>query len=531
MRPRLVLQPGSSEEQIIDLPHGTTTIGRSRENAVCIPHKSLSRAHAVIEVGEGRVVVGDLGSKNGTFVDGVQIERKVLEGTHQLKFGDITARYAREVAFDTAVSPRQPTLARSLAGDLTRVPLRQILGSTEAVPSLRGLQLKTPAGVDRDRDKLRILLKVSQILSTPGPLEALLSSVLDLAFEILDIDRAAVFMLDRAGMLEPRVVRTRSGKADNTVVVSRSIASYALERNEAVLFSDAAADPRLAAAGSIALQSIRTSMCAPLKPRDAVLGVLYVDNTTHPDRFGEEDLDFLSGFASQAAVAIENALLSEKLAAEAVSRNNLLRFFPPAAVPVILGQGDAGLAVIETEATALFSDISGYTELASHMKPVEVIELLNAYFPPMAEIVFRYEGTLEKYIGDALLAIWGAPLRHEDDAVRAVRAAIEMQRAIRSINEALGGRHQLGIHIGINTGLVAAGNIGSKDYIQYATIGDATNVASRICGVARNGEIVVDEVTAERVGRVGVRTTALDKVQLKGKEEPLALRRVEWEPA
>ena len=127
------------------------------------------------------------------------------------------------------------------------------------------------------------------------------------------------------------------------------------------------------------------------------------------------DLEFLCAFANQAAIAIDNSILNEKLTAEAVTRNNLLRFFPPTAVPSIVHGSGAGLATIEREATVVFSDISDYTSMSSRMRPTQIIELLNAYFPVMAEIVFRYDGTLEKYIGDALLALWGVPLEHQDD--------------------------------------------------------------------------------------------------------------------
>jgi adenylate cyclase len=239
-------------------------------------------------------------------------------------------------------------------------------------------------------------------------------------------------------------------------------------------------------------------MCAPLKARGRLLGALYVDNLTRPDRFNQEDLEFLSAFANQAAIAVDNAVLSSKLAEEAVARSNLLRFFPPTSIEAILA-GGASLEAMETEATALFCDVSGYTELSSALAPRDVIGLLNEYFPVMADVVFKHEGTLEKYIGDALLAVWGAPLPRP-----------------------------LAIHVGVNTGLVAAGNIGSSRYLQYATIGDATNVASRICDAAAPGEIVVDARTAQGVATAGMALESLGRVALKGKAEPEELFRVSW---
>jgi adenylate cyclase len=180
--------------------------------------------------------------------------------------------------------------------------------------------------------------------------------------------------------------------------------------------------------------------------------------------------------------------------------------------------------------TVLFSDITGFTSLASRLHPRQLVELLNVYFPVMADIVFRHEGTLEKYIGDALMAVWGAPFSQPDDADRALRAAVEMQRALAALNTRwrAQGQPELQIHVGLNTGRVAAGNIGSEQFLQYATIGDATNVASRICGVAEAGEIYVSETTVQRCQERAWPLTRLPPVQVKGKEEALTLYRLEW---
>src|SRR5262249_21295378 len=254
----------------------------------------------------------------------------------------------------------------------------------------------------------------------------------------------------------------------------------------AALFCDVAEDPRIADKGSILMKSIRASMCVPLRPKQEVIGVIYVDNRRRPDRFSEDDLEFLGAFANQAAITIENARLYQRIADEAVLRNNLLRFFPPATIQKLTGAQGGKLEIIDAEVTALFADISGFTEMSSTMEPREVVELLNEYFPRMAGVVFRHEGTLEKYIGDALLAVWGAPFSHPDDADRAVHAATEMQREAAALSAELQARGgaPVRIHIGLNSGRVAAGNIGSDHYLQYATVGDTTNIASRVCDAA-----------------------------------------------
>jgi adenylate cyclase len=299
----------------------------------------------------------------------------------------------------------------------------------------------------------------------------------------------------------------------------------------AALFADPRNDARVDGAASIIDQSICSSMCAPLKPKERVLGVLYVDNLTTPRAFSQEDLDFLGAFANQAGIALENSMLHKRLEDEAVLRSTLMRFFPPATIQKLREAPLASLSVVETEVTALFSDVSDFTAMSSRMRPREVVEILNEYFPVMAEIVFRHGGTLEKYIGDALLAVWGAPFRGPEDADAAVRAAVEMQRRLATMNERwiAAGRAPLRVHIGVNTGVVAAGNIGSEHYLQYATIGDATNVASRACSVAQAGQVLVTHSTRAKLRDTAWELSSMPPVEVKGKDVPLELYNVRWQ--
>lgn len=517
----LILNEGSPDQRVFELHEGANTIGRAKTNDVYVLHKSLSRVHAQVSIRRDGASVEDLGSKNGVSVDGARIQQYELHGAHRIKCGDLVFSFVG----DDAESGRNRAPTPTFVVDMTQAAgsrrLDQLL-SMESGGSALNLRATSPEA--RARDKLQILLRVSALLASPAPIDDVLARILELVFEVLDVDRAAILMAED-GDAEPRVTRTRPG-APARVGFSRQIVRYVIDHGVAALFADALADPRLADDRSLLAQSVCASMCAPLRPRDQLLGVLYVDNVTRPERFGQEDLEFLSSFANQAGIAIDNAILSAKLADEAVSRSNLLRFFPPRAIDAIIESGGS-LEVTETEASVLFCDISGYTALSSKLEPRTVIALLNTFFPVMSDIVFRHEGTLEKFIGDALLAVWGAPFAREDDAVRAVRAAIDMQRAVSEVNSRSPLSEDIAIHVGINSGRVAAGNIGSQQYLQYATIGDATNVAARICSVAKEGEIWIDERTAERLG-TDLALEPLGEVYVKGKTEPVRLFRVPW---
>ncbi|HEY0096994.1 MAG TPA: adenylate/guanylate cyclase domain-containing protein, partial [Archangium sp.] len=406
----------------------------------------------------------------------------------------------------------------------------ELLERSPEASSGSALRVKRASHESRANEKLQVLLKVSQLLSSPGQIETLLERILDLVFQIMEVDRVAILLVDpTTGMLRPRVARVSAGEAPAGAFYSQRIVDYVRTHSVAALFSDAWMDPRLNDAASVVLQSIRASMCAPLKPRDEVLGVLYVDNLSRADGFSQEDLEFLTAFANQAAIALDNSLLAQRLADEAVLRNSYLRFFPPATLKKLQMAKGGPLETIETEVTVLFSDISGFTALSSELEPRQVVDLLNDYFPVMADIVFRYEGTLEKYIGDALMAVWGAPFAHLDDVDRAVRAAVEMQQALARLNARwrAKGWTEIRIHVGLNTGRVAAGNIGSEQYLQYATVGDAANIASQVCAAARPGEILLTGTTLERWRERSWPLTPLPP--LPGRQEPLMLHRVSWQ--
>lgn len=217
-----------------------------------------------------------------------------------------------------------------------------------------------------------------------------------------------------------------------------------------------------------------------------------------------------------------------KMHQESVSNERLSRFFSPELAARIADEPEIALRAVENNVTVLFADISGFTEMSARMPPQQVVDVLNTYFPAMVEIVFRHGGMVEKFVGDAILGIWGAPFAHADDADRAVAAAVEMQRGVGALNRRLAaaGLPSVAIHVGICSGPAAAGYIGTETYIQYAVIGDTTNVASRACGVATSGEVLVTDSTREMLSRPDVLLEPLPPVAVKGKAAPLVLHRV-----
>jgi class 3 adenylate cyclase/pSer/pThr/pTyr-binding forkhead associated (FHA) protein len=536
----LIFASGTPDEKTYQLQEGQNTIGRAYDNLILIDHPSISRYHAWIEVNSVDVIIKDLGSRNFTFVNEVKIEQTTLKDSDSIRFG------SQEFIFRVVEQKQPPTLTET---EPSPTPLN--LGKSELFRKERALEqsqfsfntvfaesstssvlkIKEKNVYQRTLDKLKVLLEVSRQLSSPQSLEQLLKNILELLFEIIQVDRAAILLFNQeTQQLECQAFKSNLTTDNEEVFYSTKITNWVYENGKILATADASQDERFQDSKSILGQQIHASMCIPLKPKEEVIGTLYLDNLDLWGMYSDEDLEFVSALANQAAIAIDNTRLYEKIESEAVLRSKLELFFPQA-VRKKLQETDK-LDIVEREVTVLFADISGFTEMSSTKKPREVIEILNEYFNVVVEdIIFKYEGTLEKYIGDALLAVWGAPYENPDDADRALQAAIEMQKAVQQLNQRWRQQRnlQINIHIGLNTGKVAAGNIGSQKLIQYATIGDTTNVCSRICNVAKADQIVISQPTLNQLNNLHIPITKLPPVNVKGKAEPLQLYLVNWE--
>jgi len=226
------------------------------------------------------------------------------------------------------------------------------------------------------------------------------------------------------------------------------------------------------------------------------LGALYVDSAA-PDRtFDEADLDFLSAFAGIAAAALETARLGERLRREAVARGNFERYFAPNVAERIARSSEfARLGGERRPVTVLFGDIRGFTKMAAAQEPDVVAATISAFLSAMVDCVFHHGGTLDKFVGDAVMAQWGAPQSEPDDPDRAMRAALDMLDALDALNERFRaeGRPPLAMGIGMSYGEVFAGNIGSERRLEFTVLGDAVNQASRLCDAAGADQILLSD--------------------------------------
>ena len=291
----------------------------------------------------------------------------------------------------------------------------------------------------------------------------------------------------------------------------------------AVLSSDAMMDSRFSGAQSIIMQGIRSTMTVPLLHRDELLGIMHLDSMIATNAFTEKDLQIFGGIASQAAVAIHNSQLARKIEHEAKTRAQFQRLLSPNLVDqVVQGKLQLEKGGALSEVTLLFSDIRGFTSMSESRQPQEIVRMLNEYFELMVDVIFKYEGTLDKFVGDEVIALFGAPVPMQNAELKAVQCALDMMRVLSEWNRtrAAEGQNEITIGIGINTGMVVTGAIGSSRALQYTAIGDAVNVASRLCSVAQPGQIILSEATFRKV-EADVAALPLPAVKLKGKTDAL----------
>lgn len=504
-----------------------TTLGRHPDQHIQILDRVVSKEHAVIKRDlQGIYWIVDGGSRNGTSLNGITIT-----GPHQLNDGDAikigsTLLHFRTTPSTSFAEPQQQRVT-ILADHLDSVVRSRLAPEPQASFQPETL-ISDVVTLRQDYEKLRIAHELSQSIGVETDLNVLLEKILEKAFEIFPADHGVILLrLENSDHLVPMVVRSRDPNSTaSDVRISRTILKEVFEEKQAVLSSDAMMDSRFSGAHSIILGQIRSTMSVPLLHEDQILGVIHLDSKIARGAFTEKDLEILSGFARQAAVLIEHQRLLKKMEGEIVAREKLHRLLSPQLVEeVVSGRLELKKGGETRQATVMFADIRNFTSFSERTTPQVMVDLLNEYFELMVDIIFKYEGTLDKFIGDEIMAVWGAPIGHPDDTERAVRCAIEMQATLNAFNRHRAPDDTLQIGIGLNSGELIAGYMGSTKSMNYTVMGDTVNTASRICSAAGPGEIVIGQNTFHQVQNI-IEAEQLSPTSLKGKVEHVELYRV-----
>ena len=515
-------------QRIADL-RGEMSIGRTEGNDLVLNHPSVSRKHARFEPRNQAWWVIDLKSTNGVKVNGNLVTEAQVSSGDKISIGSVqlelkpqpSVNFSNESMFDNPSG----TVIRRISDFNSEfgLDLAEAQKPVPRIPSEPGLK---PVEVSREKI-FQVLVQVAKALLESDDLNTLLNTVMEMIFKYLPVERGLILLFDAEGNPVPKLTKFIEGAEGRDIPISRTILKMVAQQQVALMTSNALEDARLLGGKSIAIHGIRSAMCVPLWNRNRVIGAVQVDSPIHIGRFTEEDLDLLTALANFSAVAIERAQLSEKIEVERKIRARMERYHSPAVVDEIV-KGSIRASTDEreiksTEVSILFADISGFTTVAETKNPEEVAEFLSHFFSSAVESIFAYGGTLDKFIGDAVMAFFGAPIQQDDHADRAVLAGLMLQRLVGEWNEE---REKtdlppVRVRVGINSGPAVVGNVGTEKRVDYTVLGTSVNIASRLeSGVAKPGQVVISQNTLDRV--IGsFHTEPLGEFALKGLQQKL----------
>ncbi len=456
-------------------PKLTCNIGRAPDNQIVLDDPRASRHHAHIQpADDGSFVIID-----GVYVNG-QIHRSAnkifINGEqkfeHVLKNGDRVTIGASTIKFE---QPKEERTA-DLSYDDKPLGHTQVLMSAKDVfehraqaasrhrkAAWRRAATKFSSSYKERQTSSPSLYEMSKALGSGFDLDRIFKMATDIIFRSTPADRVVALLADGVvteqnadeAKLFPIATRARDEKLEayaKKMTIGRTITRKVMKDRVALLSQDAAAEEQFAGVDSIVSQGVRSTICAPLFTESGVHGALYADRLDPFSAFKPDDLELISAVAAQTAIAVENVRAHERLAKEEVARANYSRFLPEYVVKQMLENPESfKLGGVTQTITILFADIRGFTRISEHAAPEKIVDLLNRYFSAMTDIIFAHGGTLDKYLGDGLMALFGAPTTTPKDAANALAAAVAMQRRMISINaelreegfQEIGDRHRI----------------------------------------------------------------------------------------
>lgn len=478
----------------------------------------VSPKHARVWKENGSWWVEDLGSAAGTFVDDERItgSQTVDEGA-SLKLGN-----SKIVWQEVSPSQRSPQSGERRPGDSGKAPvpapaggyaagaagqapsgtgavaqnvIQRSDGSQILILSTMGARQEAPMFFDTSREdsQLRIaqLLELPLLMAGETDLNVICSKVLDRVVELIPgAERGAFLVYDP----DTNKLALRAGIPEENPPISRTLIKKAAADGCGFIWNDGGSE--MDATASMRRHAITAGMYAPLMWRGDVMGVLCVDNPHRTGAFQDEDLRFLMAVAHYSSAAIANHHMQKRVTDYSVVLESLLTNFSPRLRSKLVEKArTTGLKPggERSEVTLLLSDFRGFTKVCAGMEVEDVVAMLNDYFSELVQIIFDHGGTIDKFIGDAILAVFGSPEADPDKHCNAVRAALAMQHAMIRLNSQrrLKGLPACDLGVGLHTGPVLHGFIGAKERLEFTVIGDAVNITSRLADGAAACEVVV----------------------------------------
>ncbi len=499
-------------------------VGRSEEKGLIIldltPDQRVSRLHARIWEAHGVCWIEDLNSSRGTFINGV----------------DIKGRGKQEVPADATVVIGQTTLRIELSEsrDAIRKTKYLELGtvllpekhpdeySDAVVHDLDATDVSlvtAQKGVDAASQLFKMVCELPFQLATKLTMDSLLPAVVDQLVGMIPSAESWMLALydKRADALRLKAYHCVRESYPSETLFRRSMA----EGKAFVWRKDSQVD----LSGSIVKSGMESAIYAPLIWRGESLGAVCATTHRFDTVFGDHEVKLLVLVAQCAAMCIAMHQLREHLRKESNIKSHLLRQFSPKVADKLLShKGGLRLGGRRNEVTILNSDIRGFTQLARDMEPDEVVEILNEYWRVIVPVIFAHNGTIDKFMGDALLAVFGSPEADPNQQQNAVRAAMEMQTALAKLNASRRAQNLpcCDFGIGIHCGQAVHGFVGTSDRMEFTVIGDAVNRTQRYCAAASANQVLISPELYSHVK--GMVEAELTKIQTKHEGELAAYR-------
>ncbi len=545
-------------EKIVEVDRDEFLIGRLPKCDLCLPYSEISRYHCrLLRLPSSEWLLEDMNSTNGCLVNQTRIKsiQKVNQGD-TIQVGNVFLF----VHFEDA--PERGSVSAAPAAEV-----KTILRSAEELQQrwMEGDQNRDPYSTDHIANaRLRYIVEIARSLNSAESIDAIFNQVQAIVLrEIQSIERLALLIdVDGSGKLElykagsraaafpakppannrddsktqllrampPSMASANEREVQSGGWISRSICQKVFTERVAIKIIDARSDDRFSGEKSILAKGICGVLAVPLWNEKQVVGVLYADarmGLSKLDPAEDRDLSFFSTIANLVASSVQRWLLTRKLQEQEQIRQRLERYHSPGVVELLISQGTAAAQSFTPEVhdiSVLFADIVGFTALSERLSPGEIARLLNRFFEEMMQSLFATEGTLDKYIGDCIMAFFGAPKPQVDHADRAVAAAKDMLARVERLNAQNVWPEPLKLRIAINSGKAVVGDVGSSKRVDYTVLGATVNLAARLEAICLPGECVIAQDTYNRLQeRDGF--TLMGECRFKGIERSIRVYR------
>ncbi len=516
--------------------------GRKNDNDLILPEKNISGYHFQIILTDRGFELEDLDSSNGTYLNKYLINNRTLlkdgdrvqAGRYRIRFklsNESEGTERRKSNHDDIIDQKLEDMDRRLM-TLKKTPSETVYNATTTISKLES-SIKE---AKRAYSRLKALYRSTNMIVSHFDLEDRLRAILKITIQLMECDRGYIMLYEKGTGQDDSLSIRVSHQIDEDApegLPSMSIAQEVADTGKTKKIDNILDIDTLKDKKSIQAHNIISAICSPIRFEKQIIGVMYVDNISRPYHYTQEDLTIFEILANQTAVVVEDGRLFERYKTEERLRLNFERYFSPQIVSEIMSnKGILQLGGVRKAVSVLFADIRDFTSIAEDSEPQVLIDSLNEYFKRMLEAIFNHEGCIDKFYGDGLLAFFGAPIEDEKHTLKVYRTAREMQEKVAEYNQYAreNGLIPFSIGIGICSGPAIIGNIGSEHHIEYTVVGDTVNVASRLSGEARGGEILISENTLEGLGLYGIPHDTfkyLGEQALKGREKTIKVYTVQ----